>query len=109
MATIRIRRGTTTPSASSFAEGEAGFDMTAGKLYIKNSSGIMVDISGRMDITEQAQTSTHIYYGGLKNGLWKINRFAKSGFVKTSATQANNGSVTNLSDAWTNRLTLTYG
>lgn len=44
MSTIKIRRGTTTPSAGSFAEGEPAFDMTAGKLYLKNNAGAMVEI-----------------------------------------------------------------
>jgi hypothetical protein len=42
--TILLRQGTTTPSAGSFAVGEPAWDKTAGKLYIKNAAGAMVEI-----------------------------------------------------------------
>lgn len=42
--TILLRQGTTTPSAASFAVGEPAWDKTAGKLYIKRTSGTMVEI-----------------------------------------------------------------
>lgn len=42
--TILLRQGTTTPSAGSFAVGEPAWDKTAGKLYIKNAAGTMVEI-----------------------------------------------------------------
>lgn len=42
--TILLRQGTTTPSAASFAVGEPAWDKTAGKLYIKRTSGVMVEI-----------------------------------------------------------------
>jgi titin len=41
---ILIRSGTTTPSASDFAVGEPAFDKSAGKLYIKNAAGTMVEL-----------------------------------------------------------------
>jgi hypothetical protein len=41
---ILIRSGTTTPSASDFNVGEPGFDKSAGKLYVKNAAGTMVEI-----------------------------------------------------------------
>ena len=43
---IIIRSGTVTPTASDFAVGEPAFDKSAGKLYIKNEAGAMVDITG---------------------------------------------------------------
>lgn len=43
--TIRLRRGTTTPSANSFAIGEPAWDQSTGKLYIKNAAGSMVLIN----------------------------------------------------------------
>lgn len=43
--TIRLRRGTTTPSAGSFLEGEPAWDSTNSKLYIKNAAGTMVQIN----------------------------------------------------------------
>ena len=43
---ILIRSGTVAPTASDFAVGEPAFDKSAGKLYIKNNAGTMVDITG---------------------------------------------------------------
>lgn len=42
--TIKIRNGTTTPSAASFQTAEPAFDRTASRLYIKNGAGSMVDV-----------------------------------------------------------------
>jgi hypothetical protein len=44
--TIRLRRGSTVPSAGSFVEGEPAWDSANGKLYIKNAAGTMVQIGG---------------------------------------------------------------
>lgn len=44
--TIRLRRGTTTPSANNFVVGEPAWDQSAGKLYVKNGAGTMVLING---------------------------------------------------------------
>jgi hypothetical protein len=41
---IRIRSGTTTPSAADFNVGEPAWDKSAGKLYVKNAAGSMVEI-----------------------------------------------------------------
>lgn len=43
--TIRLRRGSTTPTAGSFLEGEPAWDSTNSKLYIKNAAGTMVQIN----------------------------------------------------------------
>jgi hypothetical protein len=42
--TILLRQGTTVPSGGAFAVGEPAWDKTAGKLYIKNAAGTMVEI-----------------------------------------------------------------
>lgn len=42
--TIKLRQGTTTPSAGSFSIGEPAWDKSASKLYIKNAAGSMVEI-----------------------------------------------------------------
>ena len=42
--TIRLRRGSTAPTAGSFVEGEPAWDSTNGRLYIKNAAGTMVQI-----------------------------------------------------------------
>jgi hypothetical protein len=42
--TILLRRGSTTPSAGSFAVGEPAWDSTNGILYVKNAAGAMVQI-----------------------------------------------------------------
>lgn len=41
---ILIRSGTVAPTASDFAVGEPAFDKSAGKLYIKNAAGAMVEL-----------------------------------------------------------------
>lgn len=43
-AKILIRNGTTAPSAVDFDVAEPAWDKTAGKLYIKNAVGSMVEI-----------------------------------------------------------------
>lgn len=43
---ILIRQGTTAPSAGDFDVAEPAWDKTAGKLYIKNAAGSMVEIGG---------------------------------------------------------------
>ena len=45
-AKILIRNGTTAPSAADFDVAEPAWDKTAGKLYIKNAAGSMVEITG---------------------------------------------------------------
>lgn len=42
--TIRLRRGSTVPTAGSFVEGEPAWDSTNNNLYIKNAAGTMVQI-----------------------------------------------------------------
>jgi len=46
IAKILIRNGTTAPSAGDFDVAEPAWDKTAGKLYIKNAAGAMVEIAG---------------------------------------------------------------
>jgi hypothetical protein len=41
---IILRQGTTTPSAANFDVGEPAWDKTAGKLYVKNAAGSMVEV-----------------------------------------------------------------
>lgn len=45
-AKILIRQGTTTPSAGDFDVAEPAWNKAAGKLYIKNAAGSMVEIGG---------------------------------------------------------------
>lgn len=44
--TIRLRRGSTAPSAGSFQVGEPAWDSTNSRLYVKNAAGAMVQIGG---------------------------------------------------------------
>jgi hypothetical protein len=44
LAKILIRQGTTTPAAGDFDVAEPAWDKSAGKLYIKNAAGSMVEI-----------------------------------------------------------------
>jgi hypothetical protein len=46
LAKILIRQGTTTPAAGDFDVAEPAWDKSAGKLYIKNAAGSMVEIGG---------------------------------------------------------------
>jgi hypothetical protein len=41
---LLIRSGTVAPTASDFDVGEPAFDKSAGKLYIKNAAGVMVEL-----------------------------------------------------------------
>lgn len=43
--TIRLRRGSTVPSAAAFQVGEPAWDATNSQLYIKNTAGSMVLIN----------------------------------------------------------------
>lgn len=52
---------------------------------------------------------TYYFYGGVDLAVdWKINRYDKTTFVKTSADEGNNGGYASLAAAWPDRLTLTY-
>ena len=58
---ILIRSGTVAPTASDFAVGEPAFDKSAGKFYVKNAAGTMVEIgaggSGATEVYEYATTA----------------------------------------------------
>lgn len=59
---ILIRNGTTTPSAGDFETAEPAWDTTAGKLYIKDGAGSMVEIGagggGAVDYQEFTSSGT---------------------------------------------------
>jgi len=63
-----------------------------------------------LDITEFDDTdATYYFYGGIDTDSdWKINRYLKTTFVRSSADEANNPSKVTLAAAWPDRLTLTY-
>lgn len=63
-----------------------------------------------LDISEFDDTdATYYYYGGLDTALdWKINRYHKTTFIKTSADEAGNPTKTSLALAWADRTTLSY-
>ena len=52
--------------------------------------------------------ATYSYLSKTVNGAWQIDRFAKATFVRTVATQSNNGSYSTESAAWAARTSLTY-
>ena len=64
---LRLRRGSSTPSAGSFVEGEPAWDSSGSKLYVKNAAGTMVLINpGSQDyglITGTVDSSTD--YGSI--------------------------------------------
>ena len=60
---LRIRSGTTTPSAGDFNVGEPAWDKSAGRLYVKNAAGAMVEIGaggggGTTEILEYASPAS---------------------------------------------------
>lgn len=62
--TIRLRRGSTVPSAVSFVEGEPAWDSANGMLYCKTASGVMKQLN--YNIT----TSTSDPTGGADGDIW---------------------------------------
>lgn len=55
--TIIIRNGTAAPaSGTGFSVGEPAFDRSAGKLYIKNAAGSMVEIGAGATIADGSLT-----------------------------------------------------
>ena len=68
------------------------------------TSQIFLDIT-KIDVAD----ASYYYYGGVDSVAdWKINRYDKTTYVKTSADENNNGGYTDLATAWTDRTTLTY-
>ena len=62
-------------------------------------------------VTNDLEESAPITYIGKSNGIdWEVQRLTEtgSGLNIRYATINNNLTITNYSDAWTNRLTLTY-
>ena len=55
--TIKLKRGTSTPSTSDIASGEVAIDTSAKKLYI-NDSGTVKEIGGGGGVTSDAQENT---------------------------------------------------
>lgn len=60
--TIRLRRGTTTPTAGSFVDGEPAWDSGNSKLYVKNTAGSMVQIGDAVLSANNAFTGANTYY-----------------------------------------------
>lgn len=54
--TIKIRNGTTVPNPANFVTAEPAFDSSAGKLYIKNAAGSMVEIGAGGTIADGSVT-----------------------------------------------------
>lgn len=88
-AKIVIRNGTTTPSASDFDVAEPAWDRTAGKLYIKDGAGSMVEIGagggggGGVAVNYQEFTSS---------GTWTKPAGATSIYVECISGGAGGGS-----------------
>lgn len=68
MSTIRLRRGSGVPSAGSFVDGEPAWDSTNGKLYIKNTAGVMVE----QVATTATQTLANKTLGDLSETVYTI-------------------------------------
>lgn len=74
---------------------------------------VTTDALNHFGTNDTDKASSTIFYEGLEDGsgTWQVVRITTIGDVTENryATQVNNGTVTNYSDAWTNRATLTYG
>mgnify|MGYP003131064865 FL=1 len=63
---IQLKRGTSAPSAGSFAVGEPAWDATNGRLYVKNTAGSMVEINPAANaVTDAAQSFTKAQRGSI--------------------------------------------
>lgn len=64
--------------------------------------------SGTVFSVNDQEEGTTSYYGfTASDGTWQVRKITDT--LVSYATEANNGSVTSYTDAWTNRATLTYG
>ena len=59
--TIKLKRGTSTPTTSDISSGEVAIDTSAKKLYI-NDSGTVKEIGGGGGVTSDAQYNTCLLY-----------------------------------------------
>jgi hypothetical protein len=70
------------------------------------------DAIGRFSTNDIDKSSPTVFYEGQddSDGVWILTKTEKNINVTSIryATQLNNNSITNYSDAWTNRATLTY-
>lgn len=63
---IQLKRGTSAPSAGSFAVGEPAWDATNSRLYVKNTAGTMVAINPASNaVTDAAQSFTKAQRGSI--------------------------------------------
>lgn len=85
--TIRLRRGSTIPSAGSFVEGEPAWDSTNSKLYIKNAAGTMVEIGAGTGSPGGSTTQVQFNDGGSFAGDVDLT------WDKTGNTLTANGSI----------------
>lgn len=55
---IVLRTGSTTPSAADFVVGEPAWDSSAGKLFLRNAAGSMVEIGAGSSVSFYAASSS---------------------------------------------------
>jgi hypothetical protein len=87
--TIRLRRGTTAPTAGSFVEGEPAWDSTNSRLYIKNAAGTMVQIGASGGTP--GGSSGQVQYNSSGAFAGNVNLTFNSGTGTLSATQFSTG------------------
>jgi hypothetical protein len=97
---IRIRSGTTTPSAGDFNVGEPAWDKSAGRLYVKSAAGTMVEIGagggGTTEVLEYATpaafpatgTAARIY---VATDTGRLYRWDTSVYVEVGGSGADGG------------------
>jgi len=92
-AKILIRNGTAAPSAGDFDVAEPAWDKTAGKLYIKNAAGTMVEIAAQDWFVIAASDETTNLTTGTNKVYFRMPYAATLLAVKATVNTAPTGST----------------
>ncbi len=92
---IRIRSGSTTPSAGDFNVAEPAWDATAGKLYVKNAAGQMVEV-GPGVAAVQSYASTASFPGAGSSGVLYMDAYSSRAYRWTGSVYVEVGPVSGI-------------